>query len=200
MKKSTVLTAALMMCAITGAAQLRYGVRIGGDINTAHLHDGAQYKQKHLSGFSGGLTLEYQAGFTPWAVDVSALYTYTGIKISGINSEDRAMKTGNDFLEVPLHVKYKFWLKSVKDLAGPYLYTGPALLIRLDKDEAGLPFETRRLQAGWDIGAGMDIVNFVQIQAGYRFGINNVISSAPDRNLRMRNDGVNISVAFLFDF
>lgn len=183
------------------AAQFRYGLRLGGDINTSALTKAPSMGIKHLSGFSGGVTFEYQLENRPWAFDASVMYTYTGIKLKEKAADRQSWKLGNDFIEVPLHVKYKFWLHSTKDLVGPYIFTGPAMMVRVDRDDDASPIRTRPFQIGWDVGAGIDIINFVQIQAGYRFGLNNVVENGSTLSTaRLRNDGVNISVALLFDF
>lgn len=203
MKGLRIVLACLTSAAsLAAGAQLRYGLRIGGDINTSSLGGETTFALGHRSGFSGGHTLEYQLPTNGLAFDASVMYTRTGVRFENDGAAPtRSWESADDFLQIPVHAKYKFWLKSMSKLMGPYLYTGPTLLVRLDSDEAGTPATTRRLQPGWDLGVGFDVVNFIQLQAGYRFGLTNVLhegSGLPDA--RMRNDGVTISAAFLFDF
>ena len=58
------------------------------------------------------------------------------------------------------------------ELAAPFIYAGPSFLFRLDHDDP-FPLATDRVQPGWDVGIGFDIVNFIQISGGYRFGLGN---------------------------
>lgn len=182
----------LLVAVLPASAQFRYGVRLGGDINTSALNkDG--YSLGHVSGFSGGLTCEYQLATNGLAFDASLLYTRMGVILK---QQERAWRMGNDFLQLPVHVKYKFPVKAWKQLAGPFVYTGPSILLRLDSDAPDAPFTTPRWQPGWEVGAGFNIIDFLQISAGYRFGLNHTF---PHSGLKTRSDAVNISVSILFD-
>ncbi len=179
------------------AAQFRYGIRLGGEISTARLSDAPGWDAKRGSGFSGGLTCEYQFGGSGFALDASLLYTRSPLTVGNASG---SWKAGDDMLHIPLHAKYKHWLRSTYDLAAPFLYTGPSLMVRLDGDTAGTPCPTRRVQPGWDIGAGFDLLNFIQVSAGYRFGLRDIASSAPPgQDISLRRDGVEVSVTILFD-
>lgn len=190
-----------MLFAADVSAQFRYGIRLGGEINTSRLSGVGNFGLRHGSGFSGGLTCEYMFERTGLAVGASVMYTHGAASLSSPDDAMPALKLGNDFLQVPLHLKYKYFLSGVSNLAGPFIYTGPALLVRLDGDAAGVPVGTRRLQPGWDVGIGFDVINFLQISAGYRFGLGNAFhnSGMPDESPKLRNDAVSISVALLFD-
>lgn len=193
---------ALALCfAVNADAQFRYGLRLGGEINTSRLTGVTEFGLKHGSGFSGGLTCEYMFERSGLAVGASVMYTHGAASLCGPDDAQPALKLGNDFLQVPVHLKYKYFLPGVSNLAGPFVYTGPALMVRLDSDADGVPFGTRRLQPGWDVGIGFDVINFLQISAGYRFGLGNAFHPAdmPQGAPKLRNDAVNISVALLFD-
>ena len=164
------------------AAQFRYGIRLGGEISTARLSDAPGWDAKRGSGF---------------ALDASLLYTRSPLTVGNASG---SWKAGDDMLHIPLHAKYKHWLRSAYDLAAPFLYTGPSLMVRLDGDTAGTPCPTCRVQPGWDIGAGFDLLNFIQVSAGYRFGLRDIASSAPPgQDISLRRDGVEVSVTILFD-
>ncbi len=47
----------------------------------------------------------------------------------------------------------------------------------------------------------LTLINFIQVTAGYRFGLGNAVKSFPDRSdAVMRTNGWNLSVSLLFDF
>lgn len=194
---------AAMLLAVTAAAvpqaaaQLRYGIRLGGEISTARLADAPEWDIKRGSGFSGGLTCEYQFEASGFALDASLLYTHSPLTVGNASG---SWKAGNDMLHIPLHAKYKHWLRSAYDLAAPFVYTGPSLMVRLDSDDGGITCPTRRVQPGWDIGAGFDILNFIQVSAGYRFGLGSIVrSGSKSEGISLRRDGVEVSVTLLFD-
>ena len=108
-------------------------------------------------------------------------------------------KIGRNFIEVPLHLKYKFFLSSTNHLLAPMVYTGPSMLVRLGK---GNPeqMSTRSVQPGWDLGLGIDIINFIQLSAGYRFGLGNAVSRSAVPGTCLHTNGWNVSANIIFDF
>lgn len=186
------------VCAAPVSARLRYGVRLGGDIAALRLTDADGYGMRNRSGFSGGLALEYQFEKCGFAPDIALLYTRRSAMLK-MPGGDRA-SFGRDFIEVPLHLKYKFWLKGTSDLVAPLVYAGPTLSIRVG-DHGDVPMTTNILQPGLDVGIGFDVINFVQLTAGYRFGLGNAchtLTGFPDASLR--TDSWNVSATILLDF
>ncbi len=236
-KISTRLTAILTCIVLSlvftkeGEAQLRYGFRFGGDFASASLgnnsdlegppsvYTGAALKEVRLdnrSAFSGGLMLEYQFEKCGFAPDIAVLYTRYNTRI--IPPDEKPKSLGRNFIEIPLHLKWKFWIPQTKNLFAPMIYTGPSVMFRLGHDDGYIyrgiygpdysgaqftdfmptQFKTRTVQAGWDLGIGFDIVNFIQLTAGYRFGLGNALSSPS--HMTLRTNAWNLSANILFDF
>lgn len=196
MKRSIAALILSLTAIFCAHGEWRYGLRIGGSGSVPHLSDNNGWTASRCSGFSGGVTFEWQHSCSGLAVDMSALYSRAGATLRSPQGEK--FTAARNFVEVPVNLKYKFWLKSIKELAGPYVYTGPTLMMRVDGDSKGAPFSSSRLQPGWNLGVGLDVINFLQIQGGYRFGLGNT-ADVPG-GFKMRADGWNVSVAFLFDF
>lgn len=179
-------------------AQLRYGFRFGGDfakatLKTPETRSGVE-NAPHLdnrSGFSGGLMLEYQFPKCGFAPDIALLYTRYNTRLVRPGSEPASF--GRNFIEIPIHLKWKFWIPQTKNLFAPMIYTGPSFMFRLDHNK------THVVQPGWDLGIGFDIINFIQITAGYRFGLGNAIPNEAD-NFCLHTNGWNVSANILFDF
>lgn len=212
-------------------AQLRYGFRFGGDFAKASFKDASvpgilanldfkEYKGMpyliNRSGFSGGLVLEYQFEKCGFAPDIALLYTRYNTRLAV--AEQKPESFGRNFLEIPIHLKWKFWIPQTKNLFAPMIYTGPSLMFRLDHKE-GIPynilytnttspttsdktnescFTTNTLQPGWDVGIGFDVINFIQITAGYRFGLGNAAKS-PD-TVTLHTNAWTVAATILFDF
>lgn len=195
----------LMGCTAEAGAQLRYGLRLGGDFAKATLGGdlGAGAYVDNGSGFSGGLALEYQFRKCGFAPDIAVLYTRYDARLR--LSDSGPLDFGRDFIEIPLRLKWKFLLPPTKDLVAAMIYTGPSLLVRCGHDDGvslGAAdqhrFATKRLQPGWDLGVGFDIINFIQLTAGYRFGLGNA-ASVP-HGAELRTDGWQVAATMLFDF
>ena len=187
----------VLISTLTASSQLRYGFRLGGCIAKPSLSDAPGMSMKNGSGFSGGLLLEYQMENCGFAPDIAVLYTRYSSRL--IDEVAGPAKLGRNFIEVPLHLKYKFFLSSTNNLVAPMVYTGPSLLIRLGK---GNPeqMSTKAVQPGWDVGLGLDIINFIQLSAGYRFGLGNAVSQSLVPGACLHTDGWNVSANIIFDF
>ena len=187
----------VLLFSLCAEAQLRYGFRLGGSFATPSLSDASGMSVKKGSGFSGGLLLEYQMENNGFAPDIAVLFTRYSSRL--IDEVAGPAKLGRNFIEVPLHLKYKFFLSSTNNLVAPMVYTGPSLLIRLGK---GNPeqMSTKSLQPGWDLGVGLDIINFIQLSAGYRFGLGNAVSRSAVPGACLHTNGWNISANIIFDF
>ena len=199
MKKKHILLLlmAVLFSSLSAAAQLRYGFRLGGSIAKASLSDAPGMSMQNGSGFSGGLLLEYQMESCGFAPDIAVLYTRYSSKL--IDEVSGPAKIGRNFIEVPLHLKYKFYLSSTNNLVAPMVYTGPSLLFRLGKANPE-QMQTKSMQPGWDLGIGIDIFNFIQLSAGYRFGLGNAVSRSAVPGTCLHTNGWNVSANIIFDF
>ena len=187
----------VLLSSLSASSQLRYGFRLGGSIAKASLSDAPGMSMKNGSGFSGGLLLEYQMESCGFAPDIAVLYTRYSSRL--IDEVSGPAKLGRDFIEVPLHLKYKFYLSSTNNLVTPMVYTGPSILCRLGKSNPE-QMSTKSIQPGWDVGIGLDIINFIQLSAGYRFGLGNALSQSAVPGACLHSNGWNVSANLIFDF
>lgn len=197
-RKIFAIAAAILFLSLAANAQLRYGFRLGGSFADARLENAGSNTLSNKSGFSGGLMLEYQMPKCGLAADIAVLYTRfnTAPLIDGRREEC----FGKNFIEIPLHVKYKFWLSKFHDLFGPLVYTGPSVMIKAGGNSAS-PLASHSVLPGWDVGIGFDIVNFIQITGGYRFGLGNALKSSSEYpDARLRTNGWNVAANLIFDF
>lgn len=197
MKHTMLLLFAVLLSSFTVSAQFRYGFRLGGSFAKAALSGAPGMSMKNGSGFSGGILLEYQMERNGFAPDIAVLYTRYSSCL--MDEASGLVKLGRNFIEVPLHIKYKFYLSSTNNLVAPMVYTGPSLLMRLGKDTPEL-MSTKSVQPGWDFGIGIDIINFIQLSVGYRFGLGNAVSHSTIPDAFLRTNGWNVAANIIFDF
>lgn len=189
MKKIALIIVAVLCTAIAAQAQLRYGVRLGAAFNRP---TGAK-ELKGGNGFAGGVAFEFQMPVLPFAIGASALYERRNEWVTGLdaNRPDARNTIGKNYISVPIDLKYKIGIPAIANLAGPYIFTGPDFAWRLGSGIGP------RTHVGWNVGAGFDIINFVQISGGYRFGITN---AGKDYGAKWRDSGAFVAVTILFDF
>lgn len=197
--KRILITLAVLSAFIPAAhSQLRYGFRFGGSFADARLSRAEDFSLSNKSGFSGGVMLEYQMPKCGVAFDIALLYTRFSTTL--LHNGERAGDFGRDFIEMPIHAKYKFRLHFSNGLIAPMVYTGPSFMTRLNHGGT-CPMSTNSLQSGWDFGVGFDVINFIQITGGYRLGLDNSIyefGHCPDAKYHV--NGWNISANLIFDF
>lgn len=203
MIKKALLTLLLLVSAALSpqfaSAQLRYGIVVGGSIPKASLDNAPGYSMRNRSGFAGGLDLEYQMPACGLAFDGSLLYQRYSTTIAD-DATGTQCNLGRNFIEVPLSVKYKFWLPVTNNLAAPMLFTGPSFMLNVDSKHNALA-KQERFHFGWNVGAGLDVANIIQLSAGYRFGIGNSLrrfEAAPEADLDY--SGWFVTAKLLFDF
>ncbi len=195
-RKTFTILIIIFSLAYSVKAEFRYGIRIGGIFPCAHLNNTEDYTIKNKSGFSGGLLFEYQDSKSGLAADLGMVYTSYKIILNNIESK---INPGSNNIELPIHLKYKFWLSKTNNLVAPMIYAGPSFLFNLDKHDNLI--NTKIVNSGIDVGIGLDIINFIQISGGYRFGIGNMINKTSEINdVTLRQNGWNFSIALLFDF
>ena len=128
-------------------------------------------------GFTLGVQAEYMTPLS-LGLDLSLMYTYMDYQVeedvTGTN-QNMHPKFGKNFLEIPLSIKYKIGIPVLKKIFSPYIFTGPAVALKLDKDNNDLNLRTKTAQWTWNVGVGLEFINHLQIGAGYGFGINNIM-------------------------
>lgn len=189
MKKLALILVAVICTAIAAQAQFRYGVRLGGTFP----HPTGSEHLKGNSGFTGGLACEFQLPVLPFAFGASVNYErrnesyhYTMVD-TGV---DKHSTLGRNYISVPIDIKYKFSIPIISGLVSPYVLTGPDFAWRLGGGVGP------RTHIGWNVGAGLDIINFIQVSGGYRFGMTNI---NPSDGPKWHDSGAFVAVALLFD-
>lgn len=199
LKIALIAASLALTTAIPGHSQLRYGVSLGGSFPKSSISGAEGYAPVNRSGFRGGLMLEYQSDKSGLAADFAVMYHRFNTKLRNENSGTET-SLGRNFIDLPLNIKYKFWLTSLNNLFAPTLETGPALMVNVDSKHDN-PFKLRRVYPLWNIGVGFDAANILQVKCGYRFGLGNALkhnAMNPDAKLTM--SGFYVSANILFDF
>lgn len=189
-----VLVGLLCLTVAPAKAQLRFGVKGGVNISTVHFSKDV-ISPDNVTGFHIGPMLEASIPLIGVGFETAILYTQRGLEY-----KDQSMKT--DYLEVPLHLKWKFGLPVVK----VYVATGPYFGFRVSGDKfwdiPGLydnvsgQIKSKSFSSGWDIGAGAEVLNHLQVGVNYGFGLtNNYESSGHESG---KNRGWYLTAAILF--
>ncbi|GAB6394189.1 MAG: PorT family protein [Bacteroidales bacterium] len=162
MKKITGLligVAAMALFTIPVQAQLRFGVKGGLNISSVRFDDDL-VSADNVTGFHIGPTAELMVPLLGIGFDASLLYS---------------QKVEQNYIEVPVNVKWKIGLPLVKG----YIAAGPYIEFRLgDKILEGIgeikeQWESKSFGAGLNFGAGVEVFNHLNIGFNYGLGLTN---------------------------
>ena len=195
----------LLIGGVAGKAEagLKFGPRIGLNVNKLHFNEGI-FDGNNQCGFTGGLQLEYMS-FLNLGFDASVMYSYmdSQVKLDTDGSESTSTKAGKNFIEIPLNLKYKIGLPMVSSVFAPYIFTGPCVAFKLDKGDGYL--DTKTTQWTWNFGLGLEFVRHLQIGASYGVGMNNIMDGKKilgvDVNtgkVKAKNNYWTVTAAWLF--
>lgn len=200
-KLTLILVSATMFTTFSAQARFGFGPKVGMNFSELHI-SGGNYDSKNRCGFTGGVTAEYIAPFLGLGADISLMYAHQKTSVErtdGIYSYKEDV-SGN-FFEIPLHVKYELSIPAISNILAPYIYTGPSVAFKLGGDDSYA--NTKKTQWGWDLGLGIQLINHLQIGAGYTFGINKIAKQAYNdlntgHDIKVKNNYWTVTAAWMF--
>ena len=190
MKRVYLLILALVAwMAVPAQAQFKWGIKGGANISSIHFSDLPEtFSTDNLTGFHIGPTIELMAPFIGLGFDASILYSQTGMEIG-------TQKIKSDYLNVPVNLKWKIGIPAVKVFAA----AGPYVGFRLGGGKIWDVFqiESKSFSAGLNLGAGVELIQHLQISATYQLGLTDNYS-VKQLKIDGKNRGWMISAAILF--
>jgi len=230
------LVSLLLVATVTAESQMKFGVKAGvvmanmsGDgWDTIEEFDSVTIEKKFLMGMAGGLFVEFPLGTSGVSLQPEFLYVMKGSK--GETTEDGetyTMKLKNDYIEVPVLIKYNF---TSAGKASPFMFVGPVAAFNIgskimvedppaedstlgDKDvenAKGLDFG---LTIGGGLGLAMGQSGKLTFDLRYTIGLANVYEDADDsiddsgkinlvdeenKALDLKNSDIRLMVGFQF--
>ncbi|MDR3194644.1 MAG: PorT family protein [Tannerella sp.] len=163
------LALAVMLAPAAVQAQLSFGVKGGVNIATVKF-DRDVIASHNITGFQLGPMLEYVKPSTGWGMDVALLFMQKGFE-----AYNRTVK--NNYLEIPLNLKWKIMTPLVK----PYASAGPYAGFRMGgrkiweindlyNDVKG-QLKAGNFSAGLNFAAGVEVLSFLQVGLNYDWGL-----------------------------
>lgn len=204
-KRIMIAMLAVLAVAFSANAQFRFGVKAGVNISSLSVSNlGDNLSPSNRAGFTGGLMAEFTVPIIGIGMDASLMYVHRSDM--NLKGDDVAKldipSTKGDYLEIPINLKYKFGLPVVGKFISPYIYTGPAFAFRCSKKAVTDAYESRAVDVAWNVGIGIQLINHLQIGAGYGFGLNNTLKYVNNANIKGadtgKNNGWTITAAYLF--
>lgn len=207
-QKITLLLAVILCSAVSAnAGGLRFGIKAGLNVNSFNFNKDKLIDSDNRCGWTAGVMTEFVVPVIGIGFDVSAMYTRMNAEailrpnVEGHSATLGSEELGKNFIEIPVNVKYKFNIPAVNTIIRPYVYTGPSFAFKLGKNTFD-DFKTKTCQVAWNLGLGLELIQHLQVQASYGFGMNNVANATglvqAVGDVKGKNNYWTITAAYLF--
>lgn len=184
------------LLAIPTGAQAKFGIKGGANISKVSISKDV-LNAGNVTGFNIGPMMEFTLPLVGVGMDAALLYSQKGVESLG-----ESMKTS--YLDVPVNLKWKFGIPLVK----LYLAAGPYVSFRIGGDrfwkipsQVGDQLKAKNFGAGLNFGAGVELINHLQVGFNYGLGLTNDYEALNLRDSFEGNGksrGWSISAAILF--
>lgn len=202
LKRIFIAMTLIMAFGVSANAQIKFGVKAGVVVNELKF-DKDVIDTDNRAGFTGGLMMEVNLPIVNLGVDASVMYvrrstkaTYNTSNEEGINTGIASKTINNDYIEVPINLKYKLGLPGIGRIVAPYIFTGPSFSFLTSKKAIGDALENKKFDLSWNFGAGVQILNKVQVGASYGLGLTKASESVT--GIDAKNRCWTITAAYLF--
>ena len=195
-----VLTAFLLFMIGQANAQLRLGVKGGLNISSVHFSSDV-LKSDNVTGFQVGPMIEGSLPLVGVGFDAAILYAQKGLETQTVGGGKTTLK--NDYIDVPVNLKWKLGLPVVKVYLAAGLYVGfrvggnkiweiPGSMVDQVK--------TKNFSAGLNFGAGVELISHLQVGLTYGLGLtDNYSVETPSLTKKDgKNRGWSVTAAILF--
>ena len=205
--KKLLIAAAALLVSISASAQ--FGIMGGMTSSSSKLGTAiGDVRTKNITQYHIGVTYKFTLG-NVFALQPALLYQVKGTRlsdISGISDLSCDFKTG--FIELPVQIQAGVGLGKLIRLYGilePYIGLAVSNKISVDgATSSGWDNVKNRFEFGAGLGAGVEILNHIQLSARYCWDFGKVYGSDFTIGSGIKTIGsspcncINVSVAFLF--
>ena len=206
LKRIFIAIALIMAFGVSANAQIKFGAKAGIVVNDLKFDKDVVASDNRV-GFTGGLMMEVNIPIVGLGVDASVMYVRRSSEIGYMAENDKGEeifntnKINNDYIEVPINLKYKFSLPIAGNFVAPYLFTGPSFAFLTSKEAIGDAVKNKKFDLSWNFGAGVQILNKVQLGASYGLGLTKAAEAVSDikgAGVDVKNRCWTITAAYLF--
>lgn len=192
------IVAALLAVSAPAGAQIHFGIK--GGLNVSSISLSKEIIQSYnVTGFHIGPMVEIM---TPLGigVDGAIMYSQKGMEV---RTETALM---NNYLEVPVNLKYKLWLLPV---VTPYIAVGPYAEIRLGEGQSiwnnvHSQIESKSFGAGVNLAVGCELFERFQLGISYglaltdNYSIDKIEYNGINTDINIKRKTLSVSAALLF--
>lgn len=192
------LLAAVSMSSAAQTKLVRFGLEGGLNVNKLSLSYDA-LSSDNRCGFFVGPKMLVKIPLLGLGADAALLYNFTGANLNKQTQNDENSITENlSYLQIPLNARYDI---SFLKILGAYIATGPQYSVCLNSMETinnvGIG---GRSTWGWNIGAGIKVLDKIHVGATYTIPLNSTELYVPNAIgvISSKQKTVQIRIAYIF--
>lgn len=196
-----ILAVVLLAVCVTlpASADFRLGVKAGAAISTLKL-DKSAFDHKNVGGFTGGVMAEFTVPVVGIGCDASVLYARRSFELVDAGKD---YTDNRNYIDIPVNLKWKIGIPVVGKIITPFITTGPDFSFLCSKKNFEDAWKSRTFDVAWNVGAGVQLLNHVQVAASYGFGLTNSASGKDALNgswkdFKGKNRFWTVTLAYLF--
>lgn len=187
---SILVACSLMVCA-TSQAQIKFGVTGGLNLSkvdfsgtTSNLSSG------NRAGWFLGPKAQFSLPLLGLGVDAAAIYSQRQV-----NAELDDMSSTHHLksIEIPVNVRWNFGLS----LIGAYVATGPQFGFNIG-DTNWDDYELKKSNLSWNIGAGVKLLNHVELGLGYNIALGKTNKVDPLIGAKLKTNTWFVNASYFF--
>lgn len=156
----------LLVVFLPASAQFKIGPRVGIEVNSLRF-DKSVFDSDNRAGITAGVQAEFIVPLIGVGADLSVMYSHRSSKWKA----DQGLKdVSQDYIEIPLNLKYKLKLPALSNIIAPYFFTGPSFSILASKRVFD-DLKARKCDVAWNVGLGVELIKHLQVGASYGIGM-----------------------------
>ena len=208
MKKTLLALVAVMMLSVGSAnAQLQWGILAGTNLSKVSFSSDLEkaatqnLKSKNMSGFYVGPKVNFTIPIAGLGMDAALVYSQKKLNAEAEGSSSKTFRS----IEIPVNLRYNF---GVSTLASVYVATGPQFGFNVGNRKwdfssvsAGLQnfkFKKQAMNTSWNIGAGVKLINRVEVGLLYNIAISKYYKQAGSEDYDFKGNSFQVQAAILF--
>ncbi len=207
MKKTLLALVAVMVLSVgTAHAQLQWGLLVGTNLTKVNFSKdleaaASNLKSKNMSGFYVGPKANFTLPIVGLGADAALVYSQKKLNAEAEGSSSKTFRS----IEIPVNIRYTYGFSS---LAAVYVATGPQFGFNVGNRnwdfssvDAGLEsvkFKKKSMNTSWNIGAGVKLINHLEIGLLYNIAISKYYKKAAGEDYDFKGNSFQIQAAYLF--
>jgi hypothetical protein len=122
---------------------------------------------------------------------------------SSFMEENNISTAQRDYISVPIDLKWKISIPAIGELLTPYVFTGPEFSFLTSKTAINEAWKNKKMNVSWNIGAGVQLFNHLQIGASYGLGVSKAaekigVTVNSEETIEGKNNYWTVTAAWLF--